>query len=357
MGKDKTSQLRILHGHLVDIDNDIAVIATPIEQLNTLLGDVIDLLGKPKTFSDDLKTIGEILGKIQSIASDADWLPEVGQVASSLSKALLPVVKEPPPAGGIGEIRTSLNEIDVILTPLQNKLKKAQGAIQKVIKVIHGVEFDVHSLVNGTHALMQRYADHPPENVEKCAKGLNEGIETVADELRSAREQVAKQLNEYLSPLKNVENAFHRVDGYLKMIQTVYEDLSLYTKALREVESAVNTAASYGKKKVEYLFTWVGRHTYPDLYEKIKKKLDSANTCVNQMVGKIANFALAPMRQAVSTLEDEVAREVNRIPEIAALEDEMASAQRTLEKLEHEMVAAVSGECAKILGENHFSCG
>ncbi len=357
MGKDKTSQLRTLHGHLVDIANDIAVIATPIEQLNTQLGDVIDLLGKPKTFSDDLKTIGEILAKIQSIASDATWLPEVGQVAGSLSKALLPIVKEPPPAGGIGEIRTSLNEIDVVLTPLQNKLKKAQNAVQNILKVIHGVEFDVHSLVNGTHALMQRYAEHPPENVEKCAKGLNEGIETVAGELRSAREQVAKQLDEYLSPLKNVENAFHRVDGYLKMIQTVYEDLSLYTKALREVEDAVSTAASYGKKKVEYLFTWVGRHTYPDLYEKIKKKLDSANTYVNQMVGKIANLAFAPIRQAVSALEDEVAREVNRIPGVEALEDEMASAQRTLEKLEHEMVAAVSGECAKILGEDQFSCG
>ena len=349
MGQKMTTQLQTLHDYLTSIDDDIAFIGTHVDQLNTLLGDVIDVLGKPKELSDDLKEIGEVLSQIQSIASDATWIPEVGEAAAALSKALIPIVKEPPPAGGIGEVRTSLNEIDVVLTPLKNHLKEVQDPVKKVHDAIHTVELDVRRLVNGTEALIKRYGEQPPENVEKCARGLNDGISSITTHLQEAKDRMVEDLTSLLTPLGKIESAFHVVDGYLKSIQTVFNELDNYSAALREITNAVDMATSYGKKKIEYLFTWIGRKTCPDLYRKVKSVFDKANKFVNQLLGKIAHFVIDPINREVNRFETEIKRQVQSIPEVQALEQGMERAKELLDDLENEITEALAGQCAKVL--------
>ena len=119
-------------------------------------------------------------------------------------------------------MRTSLNEIDVVLAPLKNRLKEAQDPVKEVHDAIHTVEFDVRRLVNGTEALIKRYGEQPPDNVEKCARGLNEGISSVTTRLPEAKDRMVEDLTSLLTPLGKGESALHVVDGYLKSIQTRY---------------------------------------------------------------------------------------------------------------------------------------
>ena len=144
-----------------------------------------------------------------------------------------------------------------------------------------------------------------------------------------------------------MENAFHRVDGYLNKIESIFNELDSYRKVLREVTQAVNTAESYGKEKIEELFTWIGRHTYPNLYKKVKRELDGANRYVNQMIGKITSFAMDPINREIDQFESTIKEQVEKIPGVEALETAMDHVEQELEKLEDEIVDWISGECGK----------
>ena len=350
MPPQQTTQLQTLHDRLAGIDGDIAAIATPIARLKTLLGDILDLLGKPKQVADELKTIGEVLAKVQSIAEDATWLPEVGQAAGTLSKVLRPLVKTPPPRGGIGQVRASLEKIDAALTPLRKGLEKIQKPVARVHTAIHSLALDVQRLENGTATLIKRYGAQPPPEVEKCAQGLADGIDTAAAQLQKARALAVERLGSLLSPLEQVEVAFHRMDGFLRTVHTVYQELDTCTKALREITNAVETAASYGRKEIERLFSAAGRILHKDLYEQVKAMLDRANRFVNQLIGRIAHLALEPMKREVNKLEAQIRSEVERMPAVQALESALGPAAQLLEELEDRIVRTMAGRCGKLLG-------
>jgi hypothetical protein len=345
-----STELQTLHDHLDALDHDLLVVGKPVDDLQSLLGEVIAVLDKPKRLSDDLKAIADVLSKIQSICSDAAWMPEVGEAAGAMSKLLLPLVKTPPPGGAIGETRTSLNEIDVLLSPLKNRLKEAQGAVERAQAPIHRVELDVRRLVNGTGSLVRRYGSQAPENVERCAAGFNRGIVHAATELRQGRETVVKHLNDFQAPLGQIEAAFHRAAAYLDAIEQVSHELGTYATAVRKITDGVNRASAYGRKKVEDLFSLAGRLAHPGLYQKVKQELDDANRWVNQMMGKVTRMAMDPVRREVDQLESRLRDEVARIPEVQALEEALALVQKQVEELEDEIVDTLSGECADVLG-------
>ena len=344
MGRRRTNQLQVLHDHLDAINTDILVVESPIERLDTLLGDVSDALNRPKELSDELKSIADIFSQIRTVAHDARWIPEIGEDAESLAEALAILVE------GIGDIRTALDEIDRALKPLKAQLKEVKKPVDKVYKSIHKVQLGVANFEKGTEALIQRYGSHPPNNVEKCAAGFNKGIDTVARDFDRAKDQVARQVSAILDPLGEIDRAFVRLDGYMSAVRHVYNESSAFRTALRKIAGAVHTAESYGEKELKRLLSAIGRAIHPGLYKKVKGELDEVEGKIKELEGRLASFLLDPIKRQVDSLEDTVKHEIENIPELKPLEDAAAAVQKALDKLENQVIGALSGACAKLLG-------
>ena len=168
--------------------------------------------------------------------------------------------------------------------------------------------------------------------------------------MQKARALAVERLASLLSPLEQIEVAFHRLDGFLRTVHAVYQELDTCTKALREITNAVETAASYGRKEIERLFSAAGRILHKDLYEQVKAMLDRANRFVNQLIGRIAQLALEPMKREVNKLEAQIRSEVERMPAVQALESALGPATQLLEELEDRIVRTMAGQCGKLLG-------
>ena len=71
---------------------------------------------------------------------------------------------------------------------------------------------------------------------------------------------------------------------------------------------------------------------------------------VNQLIGKIAHFLIDPINREVTRFETEIKRQVQRLPEVQALEQGMERAKELLDDLENEITEeALAGQCAKVL--------
>jgi DNA repair exonuclease SbcCD ATPase subunit len=337
------SELQTLHNQLAAINTDITVLASPVQEVDDLLGKIEDALKRPAKINQDLGEIEDVLKALHKAASDASWIPEIGEDAQTVAEALQTAIDI------IGEIRSALTDIQKGLDELIKWLNEVKTPVDKVLKPIHSVELEVTRFADGTGRLIQHFGPKPPQNVETCAAGFARALAPVVGAFDTAKDKAVTVLDEVEKPLRAAEQALAKIVGYVDVVQTISRDLEWLQASIRVITKEVDTAESYGKTKIEWLLSKAGKALSPKLYRKVVKGLNKAKDMLHRLEAKITAYAFSPIQRIVKNAESALEQEIKELPGVAPLEAAAAEVTAEFEEIEDFITNELSAPCANLL--------
>jgi ElaB/YqjD/DUF883 family membrane-anchored ribosome-binding protein len=334
------TQLSVLHQNLKEISDGIGQIEYPVAQLDQLLKDLEDALELPGKINSDLKFIRETLVVLEDLAEAVEWMPEIGGAAKGVATVLKPLVKSPPPAGAIGEMRATLDDVDTVLKPVRNDLKKIKTPVDKTKGAIDKVHGKVNLVLVGVEDLMKRYGNQPPPGVEDCARQLNAGIAEIAEVFDDAKDDVVRKMQGFLTALGAVESEFHRIEGYIHTIQGIIDHLnsSAYRNAIAELDKLEN--------KAKHMAKWI----FKKIMGTLGINLVKLERFLNNIEGRIDAFVHQAIDTVLQRMKSALASQVERIPGVDGLEADVAKIEAALDQARTKFDDMLGSECAKVLG-------
>ena len=337
----RTSALQTLHDQLAAINTDIGVLTSPLEEVDQLLGEIEDLLEEPKKIDDDLGDIEDVLKALYKVASDADWIPEIGEDATTTAQVLNTAIV------AITEIRKILSDIEKELEELSKWLALVKQPVDKVLAPIHRVELEVARYEAGTERLIQQFGPSPPTNVEACAAGLSNAVAPTVGALDSAKDKGLALLSDIENPMREAQSALARIVDYADVVQKVYADLAWLRAAVRAISKEVQKAESYGKAALNLLL----KTKFPGkVYEEVMSELRQAKALLNKLEGKVTAYALSPVKSAAEKAEQAIEQEMQKLPDLKPLEDAAANLTTAFQRIEDSVANTLSKPCADLLG-------
>jgi hypothetical protein len=333
------SELAVLRDTLGRIDTDLLALKSPFDTLDEALGDVEDALKQPGKIKKDVDAVQSTLAVMQQLASDVDWMPEIGTAAGAVTRGLRPL-SGPPGRGALGTASDALHRIDDALKPVASKVDKVRKPVHTLDGKLTTFEARLTLIMGAVDTLLRTHGGQPPAEVENCAGKLNHLLLPVVDGIDDAKERVLAELHPVTDTLQGIAGAFHTAEGYVRTIEGVLSHLQsrAYRDALAELRKLEKAAHDVGK--------WIFEHTIKKLFPDIAK----LRAFLRQLEGRIEAFAQQKVSDLMTSLEQRLEREIERVPGVEQLEARAAALEKTVEDTAGQLEKFLAGECAHVLG-------
>ncbi|WP_298917528.1 hypothetical protein [uncultured Roseobacter sp.] len=323
------TQLAALNTDAKAIYADIQYFVTPLDEVHGLLSQVQDLLKKPEDFDKKLGDIFQVLRGLEKACKSGSWIPEVGTLAKGAGEFIAGI------NGFIKPTRDILSQIERDIKPLQDWIRKLQKPVDRAWGAVGNVEGKIEALANVTDSLRKHYKDAPPKGLENCAAVLNRPLHPVTQTLNDAKDEANAGLNTVEQPLRQAWNALGRLLDYANVIDKAYNALGGLRSFINTITAAVTKAANYGKKAIEDAISWVGRHTFPKTYKKVKAMMDEVDRQIAKMRKSLTDFLFKPVQDMVARVARDIENRFKALPAVKALKAAVGQVEAALETVLH----------------------
>lgn len=233
-----------------------------------------------------------------------------------------------------------MHRIDQALKPVASKVDKVRKPVHTLDGKLTTFEARLTLIIRAVDALLRRHGAHPPAEVEGCASKLNQLLLPVVDGIDGAKERVLAELHPVTDALQGIAGAFHTAEGYVRTIEGVLSHLQsrAYRDAVAQLRKLEKTAHDVGK--------WIFEHTIKKLFPDIER----LRAFMRQLEGRIEAFAQQKISDLMTSLEQRLEREIERVPGVQQLEAQAAALEATVEDAAGRLERFLAGECAHALG-------
>jgi archaellum component FlaC len=333
-----------LKGDLVQVSTIITIIENGVSSFRTLLQDIDKVLSYPQDIEKDLGRVQSILEALYDVTEVCSVLPEIGSAAGAVAKVLKPLVISPKPPGGVvGEIRSTLKEIDAPLKKFRDELGKIKKPVDDAWSALDKIRLKIAAFEAGVDRLIQEHGNNPPRGVVDCANALSQIIENGLDELNKAENLVTGKLSGILGAMEEVEDAFNNLDGIKHQIERVLGHVT--GKAFNSMKSALDKLKA-DVDKLKDLTEWL----FKQVMKSMGIDIGGLQRGLARAEGKIEGFVDSAAKVVVTKARDELVTQLEKIPGIAELEAEVQGLEAAALDLRDSIENRLGESCAKTLG-------
>lgn len=333
-----------LKGDLAQVGTIITNIENGVSSFRTILSDIDKVLNYPQDINKDLGKVQSILEVLYDTCEICSVLPEIGSEAGAVAKVLKPLVITPKPPGGIvGDIRTTIREIDAPLKTLRDKLKEIKKPVDDAWSALDNIRLKIAAFETGVDLLIKEHGSNPPHGVVDCANTLSRIIENGLSDLNKAENLVTGKLSGILRAMEEVEDALNNLDGIKHQIERV---LTLITGgAFNSMKHALDKLKA-DVDKLKHLANWL----FGKIMKAMKIDVNGLKRGLARTEGKIEGFVDDVAKSIITKAKDEVISQLEKIPAVTELEAEVHGLENAAINLRDRIENELGDGCAKTLG-------
>lgn len=333
-----------LKGDLVQVSTIITTIEKRVSSFRSLLHDIDNVLSYPQDMEKDLGKVQSILEALYDVTEICSVLPEIGSAADAVARVLKPLVISPKPPGGVvGEIRSTLKEIDAPLKAFRDELDKIKKPVDDAWSAMDKIRLKIAALEAGVDQLIKEHGNTPPQGVVDCANTLSQIIEDGLGELNKAENFVTGKLSGILGAMEEVEDAFNNLDGVKRQIERILAHVT--GKAFNSMKGALDKLKA-DVDELKHMTEWL----FKLVMNKMGIDIGGLQRGLARAEGKIEGFVDSAAKRVVTKARDELVSQLGKIPGVTELKTEVESLEAAAIYLRDSIENRLGESCAKTLG-------
>ncbi|HEY1604604.1 MAG TPA: hypothetical protein VGF77_03300 [Allosphingosinicella sp.] len=270
-----------------------------LNELNSNLGSIINVLTYSKTVDDDLSTLNDAISTAQELLEVASVIPEVGEAAAAVNEALTALSVEVKPA------KEAADSIEAEVKPVRDALQSVQSKLQDLINAVQQVQTTSQTFLNDFTAVVN------------CINGLPDGTYKTQglaylDQFSSAAEPEVSGLNTAMDTANNVITTFYSALSALAAALNPLQEIDSAIQSVLSALSPITNVLSSLVNDLKNITIWV-----PIPYPQELSLYDIFNEF--ESVASIIEQALAPIQDIVNQVLSALNIQLPQIPGLSYL--------------------------------------